>query len=87
MNAVGADDRVAGHIRHAAGKTQRCARVILHKTGRGTAEVDRVRLEGQHRVEQDFVKVAAVDHPIRRAETLDTVTAEIEQLPGLPRVP
>src|SRR5437868_1153100 len=65
----------------------RQSRSTIVKTGAARIEPDRIRFQGAHRIDQDSMQVGAVDHEIGRAVARDRLAAEVEQLPGLARIP
>ncbi len=86
MDTVSADQRIAGDAL-AVRKTQRDASSVIVEAGAARIEPDRIGLDRAHRIDQHLVQVGAMDHEIGRAVARDRLGAEIEQLPGLARVP
>src|SRR6185312_6579804 len=82
MHAVGADQHVAGRL-FAVGEMQGDAVRCLRETDAAIAGVDRLRRRLPHGVEQDGVEIAAMRHPVGRAEALHRCFAEVEDVPAL----
>ena len=86
VNAVGPDEHVAAHGA-AIGQPQHHPGVVLSVAERAGVQVDRVGLQFTHGLDQDRMKLAPVNHPVRRPEALDGIGAQVKQLPGLASVP
>ena len=86
MHAVSADQRIAGDA-FAVRKMQRHAASVVVEADAARIEPDRIGLERAHRIDQHLMQVGAMDHEIGRAVARDRLGAEIEQLPGLARIP
>ena len=82
MDAVGAD-----HVgrAHAVAVLEPHVGVVAFggDAGAAPAELDGVRLDRAHRIRQQAVQVAPVQHHMRRAVALARRRAEIEPVPGL----
>src|SRR3954466_8592092 len=83
---VHADQHVA-HDALAVRKMQRDAAAVILEAGTPRIKPDRIRLNRAPPVDQQAMQVGAVDHEIGRAIARDRLGAEVEQLPGLARIP
>ena len=60
---------------------------VCSKPTHAIAGADRVGAGGADGIQQNFVKVAAMHHPVRRAEPLDRGFAKVERRPALSGCP
>ena len=86
MHAVGADQRVAADAL-AIGERERDAVTVIREADATRIEPDRVPASARSPPRSARVQVGAMHHEVRRAVARDRLGAEIEQLPGLARVP
>src|SRR5690242_12830934 len=86
MHAVGADQCIASH-RAAVLQLKSYARIVLRKTCAAGAEMDGIRPCPSNRAGQHFQQIWAVNSEIRKTVALDRRRPQIEELPGLARLP
>ena len=86
MHTVRADEHVAGDA-PSVFELERHARAVLHETDTARAGVDRVGLQRGDRVAQHTMQIAAMHEPVGRAEPVDRIFTEVEQLVGAAGIP
>ena len=86
MHTVGADQRVAAHG-GAAFELQRDAIVVLREAAAARAQMQRIGFGTRDGLRQDGEEVGTEDGEVRGAVALDRYRTEVEELPGLARLP
>ena len=86
VHAVGADHDVAGNA-PAVLELEHDAIAPVGAGDAARAQVDGARLGALHRLPQHAMEIAAMHHPVGRAEALERIAAEVEQRPGLAGAP
>ena len=76
-------DDVARHM-PAIGQMQHNAIIRLLEPDTPIPHLNRIRRSRPHRIQQNPIKIPAMDHPVRRTETFDRGLPQIERLPTLP---
>ena len=84
VNAVRADQQIAGNPL-AVGEKQRDPVPSLFEARAAVAGSDGLRAGGADGIQQHFVKIASMDHPVRRTKSLDRGFPKVERRPTLPR--